>query len=158
MGSKFKYLVIVLSFFFFNFAVKAQIDIDFQSIDSLTYRYYKSGDWNNLINLGNKAIEHGIDYKYLRQRLGLAFFSNGDYFEARKHFEKALSFDSFDTFTLVYLYYTYLNMHGILQVKFHRTLEKAYLSNHFNRLRVSILNTILNSLVQAFDQIRNISI
>ena len=70
---------------------------------------YKSEDWNNLIKLGTEAIDHNIDYKYLRQRLGLAFFSTGDYVKARKHFEKALSFDSFDTFTLVYLYYTYLN-------------------------------------------------
>ena len=107
MGSKFKYLVIVL--FLFNFAAKAQTDIDFQYVDSLTYGYFKSGDWNNLIKLGTEAIDHDIDYKYLRQRIGLAFFSKGDYINARKHFEKALSFYSFDTFTLVYLYYTYLN-------------------------------------------------
>jgi hypothetical protein len=107
MGSKFKYLVIVLSLF--NFTAEAQKDMDFRNIDSLTYVYYKSGDWNNLIKLGTEAIDNSIDYKYLRERIGFALFSKGDYREARKHFEKALSYDSFDTFTLVYLYYTYLN-------------------------------------------------
>jgi hypothetical protein len=109
MGSKFKCLVIISFFFFFNFAAKAQIGLNFQNVDSLTYRYFKSGDWNNLIKLGSEAIDHEIDYKYLRQRLGVAFFSNGDYIKARQHFEKASSFDSFDTFTLAYLYYSYLN-------------------------------------------------
>lgn len=107
MGSKIRSIVIILCFF--NIPVKAQVDIDFQYVDSLTYKYFKSGDWNNLIKLGTGAIEHGIDYKYLRQRIGFAFFSNREYIKAQKHFEKALSFDSFDTFTLVYLYYIYLN-------------------------------------------------
>jgi tetratricopeptide (TPR) repeat protein len=107
MGSKFRYLVILL--LFFNFVVKAQINIDFRYVDSLTYGFFKSGDWDNLIRLGTKAIDNDIDYKYLRQRLGLAFFSKGDFIKARIQFEKALSFDNFDTFTLVYLYYTYLN-------------------------------------------------
>jgi tetratricopeptide (TPR) repeat protein len=109
MGSKFRYLVIVLFLSFFNVVAKAQVVLDFQYVDSLTYKYYRSGDWTNLIKLGNEALDHNIDYKYLRQRMGLAFFSHGDYITARKHFEKALSFDSFDTFTLAYLYYTYLN-------------------------------------------------
>jgi hypothetical protein len=107
MGSKFKCLVIVL--LIFSFTVKAQKVLDFRNIDSLTYKYYKSGDWNSLIKLGIEAIDNGIDYKYLRQRLGIAFFSKGDYFKSREHFEKALLFDSFDNFSLTYLYYSYLN-------------------------------------------------
>jgi|WetSurMetagenome_2_1015567.scaffolds.fasta_scaffold00337_12 hypothetical protein len=107
MGTKFKWLVIGL--LFIDIALTAQIASDYQSVDSLTYRYYNSRDWNNLIKLGSAAIDSGIDYKYLRQRLGFAFFSKGDFIRAGKHFEKALSFDSFDTFTLIYLYYSYLN-------------------------------------------------
>jgi tetratricopeptide (TPR) repeat protein len=107
MGSKFRYLVIAL--LFLNFTAKAQVALDFQYVDTLTYKYFITRDWNNLIKLGTEAIDHDIDYKYLRQRIGLAFYSNGDYIQARKHFEKALSFDRFDTFTLVYLYYTCLN-------------------------------------------------
>jgi hypothetical protein len=107
MGSKFKLLVIGL--LLIDIGLSAQIVFDYQSIDSITYRYFKSGDWNDLIKLGTSAIDSGIDYKYLRQRLGFAFFTKGDFIRAGNHFEKALSFDSFDTFTLTYLYYTYLN-------------------------------------------------
>jgi tetratricopeptide (TPR) repeat protein len=107
MGSKFKCFVTGL--LLFTFEVSAQTGSDFQSVDSLTYSYYKAKDWNNLIKLGSEAIDSGIDYKYLRQRLGLAFFSKGNYIQAIKHMEKALSFDSYDSFTLTYLYYSYLN-------------------------------------------------
>jgi hypothetical protein len=106
MGSKLK--CFFLGLLFFNLAANAQTGIDFQSVDSLTYKYYKSGDWNNLIKLGTVAIDNGIDYKYLWQRMGFAFFSKGDYIQSRKHFEKALTYDSSDTFTITYLYYSYL--------------------------------------------------
>jgi hypothetical protein len=107
MGAKFKYFVIGL--LFLNIAANGQKSLDFQSVDSLTYKYYLSGDWDNLIIVGNKAIDNDIDYKFLRQRLGYALFLKGDYIHARTHLEKALMFDGFDTFTLTYLYYTYLN-------------------------------------------------
>lgn len=107
MGAKFKYFV--LGLLLLNIAASGQKSLDFQSIDSITYKYYLTGDWNNLIILGTEAIDYDIDYKFLRQRLGLAFYSKGDFINARTHFEKALLFDGFDTFTLTYLYYTYLN-------------------------------------------------
>jgi hypothetical protein len=50
-----------------------------------------------------------IDYKYLRQRIGYAFFVQGDYYSAGKQFEAALSFDSYDQFSLEYLHYSNLN-------------------------------------------------
>jgi hypothetical protein len=106
MGSKFKYFVIGL--LFFNVTGSAQQSMNFQFVDSLTFKYYNSGDWDTLIKLGNEAIKNGIDYKYLRQRLGFACFSKEDYVEARKHFSKAMSYDSFDRFTLIYWYYSYL--------------------------------------------------
>jgi hypothetical protein len=107
MGAKFKYFVVGL--LFLNIAANGQKSIDFQYVDTLTYKYYSSGDWNQVISLGMEAINNDIDYKFLRQRLGFAFYSKGDFINARKHLERALLFDSFDTFTLTYLYYAYLS-------------------------------------------------
>lgn len=106
MGSKFKCFVIV--FLILNLSSKAQVNSDFQSVDSITYTYYTSGRWDELIRSGNEALGSGIDYKYLRQRLGFAYYSKGDYFQSGRQFEKALLFDSYDSFTLTYLYYSYL--------------------------------------------------
>lgn len=107
MGSKSRYLI--LAFIIFQTSLFAQKNKEFTYVDSLTYSYYMSGKWDSLILLGNEALKNNIDYKYLRQRLGYAYFINGDNSAARFHFEKAKSFDSFDQFTLEYLYYIKLN-------------------------------------------------
>jgi hypothetical protein len=107
MGAKFKYFVIGL--LFLNIAANGQKSVDFQYADSLTYKYYLSGNWDQLISLGTEAIENDVDYKFLRQRLGFAYYSKGDFIRARIQLGKALQFDSFDTFTLTYLYYACVN-------------------------------------------------
>lgn len=101
MGAKFRYLIIVLLFSFAR--LSAQTDLTFQLVDSVTYRYYLSGMWNELIGLGERAVEEGIDYKYLRQRLGYAYYMEEDYVRAGMNFEKALKSDTYDVFTLAYL-------------------------------------------------------
>lgn len=107
MGTKNKYLILFM--LLTPVLVHAQDKPDFISVDSTTFRYYNSGNWNKLIEAGKDAIASGVDYKFLRQRLGYAYFSKGDYFNSRAQFEKALTHDSYDNFTLEYLYYSYLN-------------------------------------------------
>jgi hypothetical protein len=108
MGSKYRYIVIIL--LSFSAGVNGQSGLNFQLVDSTTYKYYLSGDWDKLISLGNKAVDNGIEYKYLRQRMGYAYFMSGDYVRASLNFEKALRYDSYDQFTLAYLYYTNLDL------------------------------------------------
>jgi hypothetical protein len=119
--------------------MNAQETMNYHYVDSLTLSYYNSGEWNKLIEVGQHAIAEGIDYKYLRQRLGYSFFSRGDYFNAKFHFEKALSFDSFNSFTLEYLYYSYLytgreEYAGFLARRLNSELKKALSVNSFEPL------------------------
>lgn len=109
-----------------------QMNQNFHYYDSATYNLYLSGKWNELIDMGKDAISKGIDYKYLRQRVGYASFVSGDYYKSRSYFEKALSFDSYDQFTLEYLYFSNLNSgkeeySGIIEQRlspeFKKTLE-----------------------------------
>jgi hypothetical protein len=105
MGSKNLIFILIL----IPVALYAQEKPDFVTTDSLTYKYYESGEWEKLIKYGNNAIASGVDYKFLRQRLGFAYFMKGDYYESRSQFEKAFESDSYNDFTLEYLYYTSLN-------------------------------------------------
>lgn len=73
--------------------------------DSITYRYYLKGDWEKLISTGKESIKQKVDFKWLRQRMGYAYFVKGDYYASQQQYEKALSFDKADTLTLAYLYY-----------------------------------------------------
>ena len=106
MGGKSKYLIIIL--LLFTVTCFAQ-EKDFLHIDSVTYKFYLEESWEDLIREGEAAIESGTDYKHLRQRLGHAYFSKGDYLSARKHLKKALTYDSYDQFSLSYLYWANLN-------------------------------------------------
>jgi hypothetical protein len=74
----------------------------FQYYDSLTYQQYLSGNWGDLIYSGKQALHLGYDYKYLRMRIGFAYFYQENYRNSAEHFRKALQFDSFDTTAALY--------------------------------------------------------
>ncbi len=130
MRQKNRYLTFALILLLTPSALYGQEEHDYSYYDSVTYSLYLSGKWNELIDLGNEAINKGIDYKYLRQRVGYANFARGDYFKSRTDFEKALSFDSYDQFTLEYLYYSDLNTgrekySGIIEKRLSREIKES---------------------------------
>ncbi|MBN2681370.1 MAG: hypothetical protein JXR58_02570 [Bacteroidales bacterium] len=87
----------------------AQDSIDYAFVNNKTYEYYLQGNWDEIIKLGKKAIKNDIDYYYLRMRLGIALYEKGNYLWAKKHFDKARSFNSGDTTINYYLYSIYRN-------------------------------------------------
>lgn len=104
MGRKSEYLIFLM--LMINVICFGQQQ-SFSDIDSMTYKLYLSGKWDELIDKGEAAIISGTDYKFLRQRLGYAYFAKGEYFKAAAHLDKALKHDSFDQFTLEYLWLSY---------------------------------------------------
>ncbi len=60
-----------------------------------------------MIKAGEEAIELGIDYYYLRMRVGIAAYELEDYSKAISHFKKALEFNSADDTAKEYLYFAY---------------------------------------------------
>lgn len=78
------------------------------TVDAKTYDYFVKSDWENLTETGRNAIDAGIDFYYLRLRMGISYYSRKNYMSAIPHFEKALYFKNRDTLTLEYLYYSYL--------------------------------------------------
>ncbi len=102
-----KRLFLIIVLFVAVVQVKAQ-KLSTLEVDKITYQYYLNGQWKELIQLANKAIEQGIDFFYLRTRLGLAYYYRGQYRLAARQFEKALSWYPQDKWTLEMLYYSYL--------------------------------------------------
>lgn len=82
---------------------------DFATLDKQTYDYYLKGDYKNLKITGGKMLSNGIDYYYLRMRMGILAFNNQHYSSSFKHFTKAIHFNSWDTVSRSYIYYSYLN-------------------------------------------------
>jgi len=100
-------------------SVRAVEQMTYIQADSLSYHYYLSGNWNALIETGEKALAEGIDFKWLQQRLGYARFMKKQYFRSMKHYEKSLLFDNSDEISHLYLYYIGLNTGNISYARAH---------------------------------------
>jgi len=80
----------------------------FVKTDSITFALYEKQQWDELIEVGEAAIKNGIDFYYLRMRLGIARYEQHNYRHAAPHFEKALIFYPGDQLATEYLYYSFL--------------------------------------------------
>lgn len=88
--------------------IKAQENSDWIKSDISTYRQYVNMQWDSLIAEGNQYIEKGVDYYYLRIRLGIACYVKQNYVGAIGHLNKALELNPGDQLTIEYLYYSNL--------------------------------------------------
>ncbi len=75
--------------------------------DSLTYRQYINKEYTPLLKTGKKALHAGIDYYYLRMRMGIAAYQQKKYRLAAVHFKNALQYNDNDL-VREYLYYSAL--------------------------------------------------
>jgi hypothetical protein len=69
--------------------VKAGNPVRACNVDSLTYRLYSEGKFDSLEQVGNEAISFGIDFPYLRLRLGIAAVCGSYYTKAIRHLKRA---------------------------------------------------------------------
>ncbi|MFU8860441.1 MAG: tetratricopeptide repeat protein [Cyclonatronaceae bacterium] len=86
----------------------AQTSYGMPEVDARTYALWQAADWDGLISEGRSALRNGIDFYYLRYRLGVAWYEKGNYHLAIRHFEKAAAFDYSDITLKEYLYYANL--------------------------------------------------
>ncbi len=89
--------------------LSAQNTMSYLEVDTTTYNAYLVGNWDKIVEVGNKALKNNVDYYYLRMRLGYALFMENKYMLAEKHYKKALEFSKQDPTALEYLYYCYIN-------------------------------------------------
>jgi len=116
--------------------------LDFKMVDQETYRQFLYNDWDSLICTGKKALQNGTDYFYLRYRLGIAYFSKGNYLKASHHLEKSLGYNSMDELAMENLYFSYKYTN--------RQLEANALTTKFPSRLNEKLNTKKNKLIDYF--------
>lgn len=76
-----------------------------QLVDSITYRHYINGSWDSLISVCRTVYKTtDIDFMFLRQRLGYAYFMKQNYALSKYHYERSLRFDASDATSVYYLY------------------------------------------------------
>ncbi len=98
-----------ITIFFLLLAITATAQEKYNaSVDKKTYDLYMKSDWEGLRETGSIAIDDGIDFYFLRMRLGISYYQEENYMSAVPHFEKAVTFNPKDSTGLEYLYYSYL--------------------------------------------------
>jgi hypothetical protein len=105
MKALFSFLIFIL---FFTEVAKPGTKLDFVTVDKLTYQCFNEQKWDSVIIVGKKALRQGIDYYYLRVRMGISYFVKKEYFPAVVHLNKAREFNSGDPVITDYLYRSYL--------------------------------------------------
>lgn len=58
-------------------------------VDSLTYRLYLEGKFDSLDRVGHNALASGIDFPYLRLRMGISAVTGSNYVQAIQHLKSA---------------------------------------------------------------------
>ena len=127
---------VIIFVLFFSLAknIFAQDSLNSKTVEDSTYRLYQSKNWRGLISLGNKALDNGFDYYYLRLRIGISYYEQKNYREAQKQFWKAYLFNSTDDVLMEYLYYCYIfNM----QYDEARKLSKKFSSTLVEKLKTN---------------------
>ncbi len=100
-------LLIFAVLLFSCFAALAQSELTFRTVEDSTYALYLKQDWKQLQQFGKQAERQKINYFYLQQRLGIAYYNQQKYQLALGHFNKAYAFNSGDELLQEYIYYSY---------------------------------------------------
>ncbi len=85
-----------------------QTPLTTSSVDAETYRLWQAGDWDTLVRTGREALKQGIDFYYLRYRMGVAWYEKGNYHQAAHHFRSARQYDPESELLKEYFYYALL--------------------------------------------------
>ena len=86
----------------------AQVPLTTTVVDGKTYELWTQGNWDELIQVADQALENGIDFYYLRYRLGIAWFQKKNFHKAATHFKVARNMNRNDNLLNEYLYYSLL--------------------------------------------------
>lgn len=88
--------------------LSAQEPLDFNTLNTETYRLYLAQEWDSVIRLGKQGLQQDMDFYYLRMRMGIACYEKHRYRTASRHFSTALDQNQGDPVALEYLYYSRL--------------------------------------------------
>jgi Tetratricopeptide repeat len=100
--------ILISIFLLLNFTSIVAQNLSQEQVDKQTYDSFFSKDYKTTIQVGNDALKQGIDFYFLRYRLGVSYYENKNFEKAITHFEKAKSLDANDPVLLEYLYYSYV--------------------------------------------------
>lgn len=139
--------------------------LSYKEVDSTTYALYLSEDWKSLLEIGKKSRTAGIDFYYLKVRMGIAYYNEGKMLSAIKLLEEAYAVNTYDAIVQEYLYWAYrysgliLESHLFYEKMTKQVTDKIQLDLPFvTALDLSVLatnNSDYDQLLLANDNVNN---
>jgi len=102
-----KQVIFIVLLWFVTTATAQKTPLSFKQVDSTTYALYLKQDWKPLIAMGKQSKAEGIDFYYLKVRMGIAYFKENKMLSAVQFLEEAYAVDSYDVVVQEYLYWAY---------------------------------------------------
>lgn len=109
--------------------------------DSTSYALYNGGNWQNLLDYGNRTIAAGTDFPLLRLRMGYAYFNIGNYGAALNSYRQVFARDSHNQTAHLYSYWCNRNLNN--------DEAAAYHASYLDTASRALLHTSPVSLVEA---------
>lgn len=128
--------------------LNAQNSLSYVRADRETYVLYVQGRWQELIAKGKHALKNGIDYFYLRVRMGIAYYHLGKYRLSIKHLIKAHKNNPTDPFVNEFLTYSFLAVGDLERAFYHYKLLPDHIKTRISLFKTKIYRTDFN--LQAF--------
>lgn len=104
MGKQIVFIIVVC---FVTIANAQKAPLSYKQVDSTTYALYLKQDWKRIIEMGKQSKNEGIDFYYLKVRMGIAYFKVNKMLLAVKLLEEANVVNSYDVVVQEYLYWAY---------------------------------------------------
>ena len=81
-----KQIILIIVLCFLTAAKAQKKSLSYKQVDRTTYAYYLKQDWKPLLEMGKKSRADGIDFYYLKVRMGIAYFKLRNYDSALDRF------------------------------------------------------------------------
>ena len=75
-----KHVVCIVLLWFVSTAYAQKPSLSITYVDSATYTLYLKQDWKPIIALGKQSRAEGVDFYYLKVRMGMAYFKENKIF------------------------------------------------------------------------------
>jgi hypothetical protein len=125
-------------------AQKAALQL--QKVDSVTYALFLKEDWKQIIKTGKQANDEGIDFYYLKVRMGIAYFKENKMFNAIQFLEEAYDLEPNNVVVQDYLYWAYRYSGLVLESRLFYDKMEAKLKNKINLKAPLVSDISLNVL------------
>ena len=123
----------ILIILFSLIAFKANAQMNFKYVDSVSYRLYVDQRWDELTLFGSQANDDGFDYYNLNLRTGIAFYEVKQYEEAVVYFNRSLQNNSASEIGKTYLFWSYIFLNDEVEAsKVYKSFQDSTKENiHF---------------------------